>query len=738
MKPLFLTIFFQVLFLNSLLSSDIKPKQSTNGLYGYADEKGKFIIEPRFEKAFPFENGVARILEKKLWGLIDQKGNYKISPKYYELQGVKNNLLIVGINDSKSGLILYGLMDITGRELIKPQYQFVTPDYNNQILIVGKTLLDNNGKTKIRFGLINNKNNILIPITFKEIKHARFRTFATRNDNNLWNLFDVDGKTIFGKDYLSINDFDEISAVVENKEGWTIVSPDGKYLTDGNFRKIIKKNADVFELLSFPFIKVVDNKHSILFSTQYDELNFANENLYIFKKDEREGLLNEKGNVVLENKFNVIQNFKNGLSIVKSNNKYGVINQKLQQLLPTTYEKIEIDSLNGIIKALTNKTWVVFNRLGKPINNIKYEDVKVQPYAMMFVKQDKLWFLLNSDGKVVGPNWFNKVSDITNFHAVVNYKNGYGLIDTKGNWVIEPVFDSLKIISTHLVVAYSKGINNIINIFNKNIQFAVEKFELIHSNYLIITIGGKKGLINYRGKEIVQPGYDFISDFSKDSIITILKDKKYGLIDLKGNFILKTIATCDEMGIMQEERVPIKIKNKYGFFDKEGGLRIANRYESVLPFSNGLAAFLLKGKWGFINKAEEIIIQPQYDKIENFKNEIAIVQKNNKWGILNKNGLEILKPQFDNIYPLPNGKYISESAGKKGLIGSNGKEIIPIGYDILQQLNSCDFLAKKNGKYGLLTSNGMVAIPLMYDKMKANGKYFIISIEDPPKRIELK
>ncbi len=738
MKQLFLILLFRVLYLNPLLSSELKPKQSSNGLYGYADEKGKFIIEPKFEKAFPFENGVARILEKNFWGLIDLKGNYKLNPVYSELQGVKNNLLVVGINDTKSGLILYGLMDITGKEYVKPQYQFITPDYNNQILIVGNTLSAPNGKTKIRFGLINNKNIILIPIIYKEIKHTRFRTFAAKDDNNFWNIFDETGKSIFGKNYTAINDFDERFATVENKEGWSIVAPDGQILTDINYRKIIKKNANVFELLSYPFIKVVDNNHNILFSTQYDELSFANENFYIFNKDEKAGLLNEKGNVVMGNKFDVIQSFKNGLSVVKSNNKYGVVNQKLQQILPIHYEKIQIDSLNGVIKAFENKTWMIFNKLGKQINNTKYEDIKVQPYAMMFVKQDNLWFLLNSDGKVAGPNWFNNVSDINNFHAVVNWKNGYGLIDTKGNWVIEPVFDSLKIISTHLVITYSKGINNIINIFNKKIQFAVEKFELIHTNYIIITAGGKKGLINYRGKEIVSPEYDFISDFSKDSVITVLKEKKYGLIDLKGNFILKPLAKCDEMGIMQEERVAIKIKNKYGFFDKEGGLRIANRYEAVQTFSNGMAAFLLKGKWGFINKAEEIIIQPQLDKVENFKNGIAFVQKNKKWGVVNKNGLEILKPQFDNIYPLNDDKYISETGGKKGLIGSAGQEIIPIGYDILQQLNSGNFLAKKNNKYGLLTSNGMVAIPLMYDKMKTDGKYFIISIEDSPKRLELK
>ena len=738
MKPLKYFLFYLIFicFPSFASPSDLHPKQSSSGLYGYADEKENFIIAPRFEKALRFESGVARVIEKNNWGLIDQKGNYKLGPFYFEIQEVKNNTLVVAI---KKGLdLLYGLYEISGKELIRPQYNYITPGYNNEIFITGNKIIEKNGKEKIRFGVANSKNASVVPLEFKEIKHTRFRTFAVKGEDNYWKFYNADGKEMLGKDYLAVNDFDERSATVLTSRGWAIVAPDGKYLTEGFYRKIIKKSANIYELLAFPHIKVTDNKHNIIFSTQYAGLNFANEKLFIFNKDDKYGLLNEKGEVLIDNKYDDIQPFKNGLSVIKDKNRFGAINLKQQLILQPVYEKIIIDSANGLLKTFENNHCQVFNRWGKAVTPVQYEEIKVQRYAMMLARQGKQWFLQNSDGKIIGNNSYDYVNDFQDLHAIAIWKNGAGLIDTKGNWVVEPVFDSLKIISSHLVITFSNGIYNIINVFNKKIQHAVEKFVPVHSNFFIITKGGKQGLINYRGQEIIPSQYNFISDFSKDSILTVKKDQKWGLIDLKGNIILKTAPACEEMKIMQEERVAVKIKNKYGFFDKEGGLRIANRYVAVQNFNEGMCAFYLKGKWGFINKAEEIIIQPQYDLVESFKNNIVLVKKNNKWGILNKQGQEILKPQFEKIIPLGNGKFISESAGKKGLIGANGNEIIPVGFDILQETPDNYFIVRKNNKYGLLNPSGLEAIPIMYDKISGNGSNYIISIEESPKRLEIK
>ena len=47
-----------------------------NGKWGYIDKTGKFVIEPKFEGAYPFSEGLAMVKVGKAVGYIDKTGRY--------------------------------------------------------------------------------------------------------------------------------------------------------------------------------------------------------------------------------------------------------------------------------------------------------------------------------------------------------------------------------------------------------------------------------------------------------------------------------------------------------------------------------------------------------------------------------------------------------------------------------------------------------------------------------------
>jgi len=51
-------------------------------LWGYADFYGNTIIEPQFEEASLFQNGLAVVKQNRLYGYISQNGRWWIKPKY--------------------------------------------------------------------------------------------------------------------------------------------------------------------------------------------------------------------------------------------------------------------------------------------------------------------------------------------------------------------------------------------------------------------------------------------------------------------------------------------------------------------------------------------------------------------------------------------------------------------------------------------------------------------------------
>ena len=53
-------------------------QEGTSGKYGFIDSSGKYVIQPLFEDARPFSEGLAAVRLNKRWGYIDKSGEMKI------------------------------------------------------------------------------------------------------------------------------------------------------------------------------------------------------------------------------------------------------------------------------------------------------------------------------------------------------------------------------------------------------------------------------------------------------------------------------------------------------------------------------------------------------------------------------------------------------------------------------------------------------------------------------------
>ena len=53
-----------------------------SGKWGFANEKGKILIEPAYEEAKSFSNGLAAVKKGGLWGFINEAGEMVIEPQF--------------------------------------------------------------------------------------------------------------------------------------------------------------------------------------------------------------------------------------------------------------------------------------------------------------------------------------------------------------------------------------------------------------------------------------------------------------------------------------------------------------------------------------------------------------------------------------------------------------------------------------------------------------------------------
>ena len=135
------------------LLESLTPLQHKSGLWGYADEEGKFVIRPVFTEACPYEGKVARVNVGGLWGTIGDNGLFILNPVYDSIDKYSSDSLAVVVSKGRYGLVnakgylvsrrlykkieyadygyhlnddgLYGTIDKQGKIMLSPRFKSV-------------------------------------------------------------------------------------------------------------------------------------------------------------------------------------------------------------------------------------------------------------------------------------------------------------------------------------------------------------------------------------------------------------------------------------------------------------------------------------------------------------------------------------------------------------------------------------------------------------------------------------
>lgn len=202
------------------------------------------------------------------------------------------------------------------------------------------------------------------------------------------------------------------------------------------------------------------------------------------------------------------------------------------------------------------------------------------------------------------------------------------------------------------------------------------------------------------------------------SYFTIFNNNKYGVIDNKGNIIIKP--TYDEMIIIPEKTIPLFICTYNVNYEN-------NTYETK------------------VLNATNTEILSEYDKvyaIENsnnteiwYENNALIYEKNGLKGIIKFDGTKITEPIYNSIYTLDGIEktIIVEKDGLKGIVNSEmGSLIADTKYSEITTLSKVNadngYIVKENGKYGIISGNGKIVLECNYSDIQqvASNEMYIV------------
>lgn len=683
-------------------------------LQGVVDEKGQTVIPAVYEKlgwsddSGDMSYGAIGFYENGQWGLIDFKNSKLTAARFYALKPFSKGLFEVA-EGARTGPLKRGLIDIEGSEVIPMTY------FNLQVLDNGLVSGSVYKDGVLRYGVINNQNEKLVPFKYQGIEIRHDLIVATKERGKM----DVYSKKGAGR-LISI----EVDAVEPHPKGYEVEveGARGLYGKLGNVLHEVKYKS--FDADGDPEMFeewLVASKENVLDtvwcdSLRYDDsgnflvayLNGAHHVRMIGKKLSGQGHEDLKG--IKEGSL-VTRNKRSGLwSIYRANGR----------LIADGYDSVAIDE--HYFYTLKGQSWYVYNSFGRLLVD--------EPYSQFAPSQDKyiparkggFWGWLDFDGTLIVAHKFEQVaSGLGDAHFIAKTNGKWGVYSLSDRNIVLPEFDTLYAEKGFYLA--KKGWNVRVYDHYGRLKGQMPYDYTVIDGAVVYEHEGKKGVILHGGKPM-EPLYDSIS--SIQGHLLLYNEGTCAMVNTQGGVVVPSQQGIEKILGSTEGYFMIVKDGQYGFVNAHGQLRIANRYDSAKLFSEGLAAVSLRGRWGFVDKSERLVVQPYYEAVSDYRSGLAVVKGRNAYGIVDREGKEVLSLEYPKIEHLPSGYFLIHSTrGKLGIADPTGDLTIRPSYDFIEDTGNA-LIVGEYGRYGVIGYNGLPLYPISFSQVKQAGEYLLL------------
>jgi hypothetical protein len=363
----------------------------------HVNHEANWLIEPRFDKASFFKNGLAAVRVGTAWGYVDTTGTFVIPPRFDYAASFENchgNKAYVVFDSMRGYIGRDGSFHRESPELRAWMYctRFIDGDPD---LIApradGEEVYSLDVSAKGKRGYINEDLEIIIEPTFDD---AWFfgEGLANVKSGDTWGYIDRAGMVVLDFQY------DETSVF---REGFAQVKKGDRRM-------------------------VIDRAGNIIRSSLGERYSGFSEGLAGLRSDRSKmGFIGTNGNVVIEPRFDRAHGFEKGRAVVEANGKYGVIERTGEFVIVPRFESFiyftEGDLLHFSVGEQTDS-------IEGPVGG-SYPMGEKHGYA-------------NARGEVVIPPQFDCSCGFQEGLSPARVKDKWGYIDTAGQWAILPMFDS--------------------------------------------------------------------------------------------------------------------------------------------------------------------------------------------------------------------------------------------------------------------------------------------------------
>jgi len=240
-----------------------------------------------------------------------------------------------------------------------------------------------------------------------------------------------------------------------------------------------------------------------------------------------------------------------------------------------------------------------------------------------------------------------------------------------------------------------------------NINSARNDLELFEVNYLPAIKYDQMGYMDMSGQMIIQPVYDYVSDFV-DGIALVVVKEKIGGINKRNNVVIPV--EYDNISYLGNGLFLVERNELNGIVDRNNRAVLEVEFSEIGELSNGLIYYAKNGKYGYVDVEGNELIGMNFSNAFDFEDSLAIVKTESGMGVINIKGEYVIPPNFTELTDLNEGLFRFKNDTVFGVMRNDGDTVIKPIWNYIGAFNDGISVANKKDSLMIINSLGEIIV----------------------------
>ena len=192
---------------------------------------------------------------------------------------------------------------------------------------------------------------------------------------------------------------------------------------------------------------IYDLRGKKLFTTTFDGIEYAGEEIFVVSKKDKKGLINSAGKILLAPEFDAIGSVKDKVISVLKNKRFGAFHTTLEKIIKPQYDRNLIPYHDRLLTTYKEGFYGFLGWDNKPLSAFEFDEIKYWDDSVALVKKGSVWNFYDIIARKNAENNLRNISFIKNSPeekiAIIQKDNGYGVISSVANVIIPPSFSDI-------------------------------------------------------------------------------------------------------------------------------------------------------------------------------------------------------------------------------------------------------------------------------------------------------